>query len=319
MAETGRSPAQPAVVLGLTFLLIGLTFALPFRLLPETVLREASPNWSMEVGNVYAVTAWAGWAHFIYAFRGQGGALSRMKDGYRNGRLALLVVVILASALILGGIRAAVGVSVFGGVVWVYFIDHFLKAELSFEGKDIRNRRWLSSYQPLITFGWLSIVLLDVGGVTAYPWLLWGVSLAIAAGVLIFDGWKNLAAGDVRSPLISLFFVAEALVWGTISRFGESVFLSGVYVFHIAAGSYFHYLGSYFYAQSKAQGRDKLLTPLSILAINLLVIGLGFAVATTRELAWFAPVLGVPWFTLWVAVHLVVSDAFPLVKQLKRA
>src|SRR5690606_22774960 len=41
---TSRSPAQPAVVLGLTFLVIGLTFALPYRLIPDAELKAMSQH-----------------------------------------------------------------------------------------------------------------------------------------------------------------------------------------------------------------------------------------------------------------------------------
>lgn len=312
MADSAaQSPAQPAVVLGLTFLLIGITFALPFELVPPSQSGDYSP----EVANVYACVAWAGWAHFLFAFRGQRGALAKVQNGYRNGRLIAYVACLILAISALVGIRWLSGVALFGAVVWVYFIDHFIKAEQSFEGKGSSAStivRWLSSYQPLLTFGWLSVVLMDVGHINSAPWLLWGISVAIGAVVLIFGGWKSLSTGDVRNPLLSLFFVAEALVWGTYSRYGGPQFLTGVYVFHIAAGSYFHYLGSYFFAKSKS--RDPMLNPLAILGVNLGVIGVGYLASHQPALQWLTPILGIQWFTLWVAVHLVISDVFPYLR-----
>ncbi len=312
MAETTQSPSQPAVVLGLTFLLIGLTFALPFQLVPEAHSGEFSP----EVANVYACVAWAGWAHFLFAFRGQGSALARIRDGHRNGRLLAYGACLLLTISVLVGLQWVSGVAAFGAVVWVYFIDHFIKAEQSFEGKRGSPAstlvRWLSSYQPLLTFGWLSVVLMNVGDINSSSWALWGTSLALGAVVLVFGGWKSLATGNVRNPLLSLFFVAEAMVWGTYSRYAGPQFLTGVYVFHIAAGSYFHYLGSYFFARSRS--KDGLLTPLAILAVNLVIVACGYAVAHQSSLRWLTPVLGIQWFTLWVAVHLVASDLFPVVR-----
>lgn len=317
-APATRSPAQPAVVLGLTFLLIGLTFALPFRLVPADEVAATSEHWSAEVGNVYACVAWAGWAHFLFAFRGQRNALARLSDGLKTGRLLAFVGCVALTVAVLFGVRWAVGPSLFAAVVWVYFIDHFIKAEQSFEGHQSANVpllvRWLSLYQPLLTFGWLSVVLLNVGQINDRLWLVWTVSLLLAIVVLAFGGWKKLALGDARATLLSLFFIAEALVWGAFSPYGGPMFLAGVYVFHIAAGSYFHYLGSYFYAQSRSRARDVMLTPLAILGINLLIVALGYAVARYDVLTWLRPVLGIQWFALWVGTHLVVSDVFPLIK-----
>lgn len=322
MSETApRSTAQPAVVLGLTFLLIGLTFALPHLLVPQQERGAVSEFLSPETANVYACVAWAGWAHFLFAFRGQGNALVRIADDFRSGRLAAYVISIAVTIGVLLGLRWLAGVSLFGAIVWVYFIDHFLKAEQAFEGKGGASTpilvRWLSSYQPLLTFGWLSVVLLNVGHVDYKPWLLWSVSLFLGLIVLIFGGWRDLTSGDSRSPLLSLFFVAEALVWGAFSRYGGQMFLTGVYVFHIAAGSYFHYLGSYFVANARARAEDRWLTPLAILAVNLGIILAGYAVARSDSLQWLGPILGIQWFTLWVAVHLVLSDLFPSIKKWK--
>ncbi|HMS55608.1 MAG TPA: hypothetical protein PKA27_09435 [Fimbriimonadaceae bacterium] len=317
MTEVAKqSPARPAVVLGLTFLLLGATFALPFALLPnpeDLFGGKVSP----EVANVYAIAAWAGWAHFLYAFRGQGQALSRLKDPARADRLIIGVLVLSAVIAGLAFIRSSVGVGLFSAVVWIYFIDHFLKAELSFEGRsfaaDASWRRWIYSYQPLIAFTWLSIVLLDVGQITSHQWLLWTVSIVLATLFLFTSGLRDLGLGSPRNPLLALFFLAEALVWGTFSRYGGSMFNTGVYIFHIAAGSHFHYLGCYYVGQ--ARSKDWWLSATGVLLVNLTVIGVGVATAYLDALRWLRPILGVEWFTLWVGVHLVASDLFPYIKR----
>jgi hypothetical protein len=319
MAESpARSVAQPGVVLGLTFLLIGLTFALPYKLIPESVLSKTSENMSLEVANVYAVVAWAGWAHFLFAFRGQSTAFSRSNDPDRFRKLAGYGFVVALAAIALFGLRWLMGTMLFSAIVWVYFIDHFIKAEQTFEGTRVKRpgffMRWLASYQPLITFAWLSAVLLNVGNMNSDPWLLWSVSLALAVVVLVFGGWRKLTSGDARGPLLCLFFIAEALVWGTYSQFGGPMFLTGVYVFHIAAGSYFHYLGSYFYANAKSRGNGLL----PILAVNAALIGLGLLVVYHDAFHWLTPVLGIEWFTLWVGLHLVSSDVFPYLRARTR-
>lgn len=316
MAE--RSPAQPAVVLGLTFLLVGLTFALPVTLVPASERFGVTQYLSAETGNVYACAAWAGWAHFLYAFRGQRNALASNHDGLRTGRTLAYVFLVALSVAVLVAVRWAAGPALFGAVVWVYFIDHFIKAEQSFEGKRPAHSsilvRWASSYKPLLTFAWLSAVLLDIGGVDSHPWTLWTVSLSLGGLVLLLGGWRDLTSGDARGALLSLFFVAEALVWGAFSSYGGPMFLTGVYVFHIAAGSYFHYLGSYFFASARAKGRDRFVTPLAIVMVNAAIIALGYGSANFEGLAWLEPVLGIQWFTLWVALHLVTSDIFPMIK-----
>ena len=319
MSETShRSPAQPAVVLGLTFLIIGLTFALPFLLVPQIQRSAMSEFLSPETSNVYACVAWAGWAHFFFAFRGQGNAIVRMRDDFRSGRLIAFISITAVTILILLGLRWASGPSIFGAVVWIYFIDHFLKAEHVFEGKGNAPTpmlvRWLSSYQPLLTFGWLTAVLMNIGDVSSHHWILWIVSLLLGLIVLVFGGWKKLISDDARIPLLSLFFVGEALVWGALRPYGSQMFFTGVYVFHVAAGSYVHYLGSYFVARARTKTNDKLLLPQSILLVNLAIIGLGYIVIHTPVLYWLNPIFGIQWFTLWVAVHLVSSDLFPNIR-----
>jgi hypothetical protein len=306
------------VVLGLTFLAIALTFALPFELVPQGQVSETSANMSPEVANVYACVAWAGWAHFLFAFRGQGSALLRLRASVGSGRLLAFAACVALALVALSMVRWVSGTALFGAVVWVYFIDHFLKAEQTFEGQDPLKtsslRRWLSSYQALLSFGWLTVVLTNIGGVNTYPWVLWLVSLLLALLILFCGGWSKLARGDSRNALLSLFFVAEALVWGTFSHYGGPMFLTGVYVFHIAAGSYVHYLGSYFFANARSKSKDVVLSPPIIVAVNVAIVVLGYFVVRTDSLQWLSKVLGTQWFTLWVALHLVSSDLYPYFK-----
>ena len=314
-------PALPAASFGLTLFVLGLTFALPVALLPTVNGQTQFKNLSPDMMNVYACTAWAGWAHFIYAFQGQARALRKSPDAVSLKRIALYIGGILVALTALFLLRWGLGVALFGGLVWLYFIDHFIKAELAFEGHAMQRPgswdRWIVSYQPLLTFGWLTIVLLNVQDVNSRPWPLWGISVLLGAIVLL-GSWNRLKSGDARGPLVALFFVCEALVWGTISQRGGDVFLTGVYVFHIAAGSYLHYFGSYFMGMSRSQGRDFWLRPLTILGLNAAVIGLGILTARNDAFSWLRPILGVEWFTLWVGLHLVVSDLFPTIKSWKR-
>lgn len=304
-------------------MVIGLSFAWPTRLVPAWQTGLVNSHWSLEASNVYAVTAWAGWAHFLFAFAGQQQALSRAADAMAGRRLVWFLVVLLACLVVLLLVRLVAGPSLFGAVVWVYFIDHFMKAERKFSGGLTTSlspwKQWIRSYQLVFSFGWLSVVLFDVGQVNSYRWVLWGVSLAIAAAVLIAGGWHKLVTEESRIPLLALFFIAEALVWGTISPYGGPTFLSGVYVFHIAAGSFFHYLGAYFFARSHSRPAPWWLSPWAIAAVHVAVFAFGYVGANTPGLLVLEAILGVQWFSLWVALHLVASDLFPAIKTWKAA
>jgi len=100
--------------------------------------------------------------------------------------------------------------------------------------------------------------------------------------------------------------------------YGGPVFRTGVYIFHIAAASYFHYLGSYIYAFERSSGVDRWLTPIAIVGVNFVLILLGWAAARFVSMSWLTPVIGIQWFTLWVAVHLVSSELLQLFKGTAR-
>ncbi|MBS1719051.1 MAG: hypothetical protein JST35_01245 [Armatimonadetes bacterium] len=303
-------------IIALSALIIGLSFALPFKLIPPGSMGQLSP----EATNLYAVTAWAGWAHFLFAYQGQSRGLLAGRSAPRILTFLALIAVALA---ILIGLRSVVGQGVFGAVVWAYFIDHFLKAEQFFAtGKaapETLLARWVRSYQPILTFGWLTIVLLDFGQITSYQWIVWGVSLAIGLLIISTGGWRDLIEGDRRGTFISLLFVAEAAVWGTLSGLKIPVFLAGVYTFHIAAGSFYHYLGAYFAAHARRKKGEWWLGAAGVIGINLAVGLLGYAVSHVPELRWLFPVLGAEWFTVWVGLHLVASDLYPVIRRWPQA
>jgi hypothetical protein len=315
---TKPSPALPAVTLGMTFLLMGLTFGLPLQVVPPNFLHEAFPHYSAETGNVFAFVAWAGWAHFVFAYRGQIQAITRPSEDLKVQKLLLFIATLSLIVLILVIFRSILGLSLFSGLVWVYFIDHFVKSEWVFDGNHAAQnsflRRWGALYQPLLAFSWLTIVLNNVLNVIAYPWVLWGTSIAMGSLFLLAGGWKRLAHGEFRGPILSLLFVAEAVVWGSVGRYAGPTFLVGVYVFHVAAASYFHYLGSYFYASHTFEARQSTIRLGPVLVVNVIVMALGIIVVRTDSLSVLKPVLGLEWFTLWVAAHLIMSDVFRNIK-----
>jgi hypothetical protein len=318
-AEAKQPSNRPWLAFALTFLLLGLGYALPITLVrtpPSGIWPEAI---APEILNLYALTAFAGWAHFVFSYRGQWMATQRMRSSSRAlywATLGLVLAVFIA-------LRHLIGVAIFSALVWVWFIGHFVKAETVFAGApvDERTSRWsgfLTSRQPVMAFAWLSAVLFNVGEIEKHRWVLFGVTLALSAAMLLSGGWRQLAQGDRKLPVISFFFLGESLVWGTYGPYMTPAFRIGVYVFHVAGASFFHYLGSYAYGYERTGDRWLRLGPVTF--TNLVLIFLGSTVARNAWTAtWFrdlfSPVLGISWFTVWVALHLAASDLLPLWKR----
>lgn len=302
------STSRPFLALGLTFLLLGLGFASPFRLAPHPPEHIWQGAISVETLNLYALIAFAGWSHFIYAWRGQWHAVARLKA---PNRLAywLLVTAMLFGLIVL---RKWLGVAVFSLAAWIYNIAHFVRAEVFFSGT--RKTRALF-YSPVVAFAWFTLCLFQAGPLHDIR-IVFVCTILLATLILVAGGWRLLASGEVRLPLLTLFLLGETLVWCTYSPYMSEAFRVGIYIFHIGAASFYHYLTAYFYAESGNNlTKDPLIRPLSILAINIMIISAGIAVAWLPALRWLRPLLGVEWFTLWVALHLAASDFFPYWKR----
>jgi hypothetical protein len=303
--------SRPTLSLALTFLLMGIGYAFPLPLVAHAPARMWAGQMAPEVLNLYALTAWMGQAHFFYAFRGQAKALAKQPE-----RGILFYALVALTLLELIGLRLLIGVGLFSALVWIYFIGHFAKSERVFQSSQFQEQKTihLACYQPVIAFAWLTLVLFNIGHLDTRPWLLIVITLVLAAFVLVFGGWKALSSGNARFTVLALFLLGECLVWGTYGRYMSPAFRVGVYVFHIAGASYFHYLGSYFFGSARTS--DPLLRPGAIVAVNLAVILAGWASGFIAWLHWLTPLLGLEWFTLWVALHLVGSDLFPRLRRL---
>jgi hypothetical protein len=146
---------------------------------------------------------------------------------------------------------------------------------------------------------------------------LFAGSALIGSAMLAFGSWRQLAQGSRKLPLVAFFFLGESLVWGTYGPYMTPGFRTGVYVFHVAGASFVHYLGSYAYGRERTG--DRWLGWGPVVSCNLLLILLGSIAASGRMLLWLGflltPVLGVGWFTLWVALHLAASDLLPVWKR----
>jgi FtsH-binding integral membrane protein len=312
--ELKQPASRPWLALALTFLLLGVGFSLPFPLVKSVPSGIWSGAISPEVLNLYALTAFAGWAHFLYAGRGQWGALARLKWQWRAGYWALVA----AALTILVGLRALLGIGLFSALVWIWFIAHFVKAEVVFAGDLLPRSRnaWRTAWSPVVSFAWLTVVLFDAGHIQQHRSLLLACTIILAFLVFGSGGWQQLFHGGQKLALVSLFFLGESLVWGTYGAYMTPAFRTGVYVFHVAGASFFHYMGSYAFGRYRT--RDRLLAIGPILVVNLVVIVLGWVVAAAwsnpanQVVQWaLTPVLGIGWFTLWVALHLAASDLLP--------
>ncbi|HEY9686626.1 MAG TPA: hypothetical protein V6C52_06595 [Coleofasciculaceae cyanobacterium] len=118
--------------------------------------------------------------------------------------------------------------------------------------------------------------------------------------------------------LLGCFLVGEGLVWGMYRQYMDSHFQNGLYVFHIAIASSYHYFRSYDFAgrllrrksapaTSRAVANRYLVT---ILMVNGLMIVLGVQFIWNESLPLVNLFFDVRFFTVWVGLHLVASDGF---------
>lgn len=113
--EGKQATSRPYLALGLTFLLLGIGFALPVRLAPEPPKGIWKGAISTEVLNLYALTVFAGWAHFIYAWRGQWHASRRSAAPAFFGYWAIILFLLLGLVLL----RGWIGIGVFSLLAWI--------------------------------------------------------------------------------------------------------------------------------------------------------------------------------------------------------
>lgn len=187
-----------------------------------------------------------------------------------------------------------------------------VKAEILFSGT---RKSSVAYYSPVAAFAWFTLCLFQLGPLKNGHAVFLG-SLLIAAAILVGGAWRLLASGDVLLSLLTLFLLGETMVWASYGPYMSEMFRIGVYIFHIAAASFYHYLTAYFFAESHSASRNnRMLRPLSILCVNVAVIALGLAAAWLPTLRWLRPLFGLEWFTLWVAFHLAASDLQPFWKK----
>ena len=217
--KPAQASSHPWLALALTFLLLGLGYGLPFPLVPTAPTDLWQGKVAPEVLNLYAFTVFMGWAHFVFAWRGQWAAIRRMRPGWQLGYWMLITVALVA----LIGLRSWLGVALFSALAWIWFIGHFVKAEVVFAGaapdSEVKKTAWHESSQrvldysvsrqPVVAFAWLSLVLFDVGHIQEHRWALFAGCLLLAGSMLAAGGWKQLSHGSHRLPAVALFSSAS--------------------------------------------------------------------------------------------------------------
>jgi hypothetical protein len=210
--------------------------------------------------------------------------------------------------------RAQAGLRIFDSVIWVYFIPHFIKAELHFIKNcqpELTPSALVLYWFPTVGFAFFTFTLFAPISISFHPGILIAVAclcvvLALAGRVL------QQLSEPAYAPfaLLGFFFIGEGLVWGTYSKYMTPQFRQGLYVFHIAVASFYHYFRSYGFALRKMRKKTFNGYLLAVVLVNLGLIGLGVWVAWHPAWRCAQFVFGLPYFTFWVGLHLISSDIF---------
>jgi len=290
---------QSALSLGLSFLITGIGFALPFLLFPGFEYSQKM-NRAPEILNLFCLVAWMGLSHFTFAYQGHFRTVARSRSFF-----AKYIIVLIVSTLLLFSLRASIGVAIFSSIAWLYFISHLLKAEMYFSGV----RDWQVFVLPLLAFSFFSFALLAPDIWVQAPYLFGG--LAICLVPFAIKSVRTKLGDSFSRPLllIAMFLIGEGLIWGKYRPYMTPEFRDGVYTIHVALASFYHYFKSY--EHMRARGQSSIL---KILLVHFAVIGMGFyTLHYLRETA-FIYLFGVQYFTVWVWLHQWMSDAFNWMK-----
>lgn len=291
-------------------MLTGVAYALPFAIYPAT--HSFNGPTSPEILNLYFIVAWMGIAHFIYAYYGQGKALAKNRK-----MLFPFAALVLAGAGVLIALRHFAGYMIFSFLMWIYFLPHFVKAEVHFTSaldKSPTTAKAGVFLFPAIAFSFFTFALFGPESLISNRWNLIGGAVAtLAVGFAM--GLKNQLEDRQLSKygLLAIFLIAEGLVWATYRKYMVFQFQQGIYVFHIAMASFYHYLRSYDFAWrmgiSRGQPSKKGFLP-GVVGVNLAVLGIGFMLVNYLPKAPSKYLFDVSYFTFWVGLHQYASDCF---------
>ncbi|MFN7139681.1 MAG: hypothetical protein ACK4UN_10100 [Limisphaerales bacterium] len=302
-------PAAPS--LALTFVFAGIGFAFPLLLFPET--HPLHGPVSSEILNLNFLVAWMGLAHFVFAYKGQFAAIKR------HSRSAALVFFggLAVSAAVLLILRSLLETRIFDFLVWIYFIPHFIKAELFFARStdSAAEEKWVLYWFPALAFAFLTYALFGPRELSFNTALLLGLAFLCVLAGGVGGIQKQLVSGNAKYALLGFFFIGEALVWGTYSKYMTPQFRQGVYVFHIAVASFYHYFRSYGFALRRQFSQEQVTRYVNtIVSVNVAILGIGLF-SVYREQPLLQPVFDVTNFTFWVGLHLVASDLFGFLRS----
>ncbi len=309
-----RFPGAPS--LAFTFLTVGAAYALPFLLFTET--HPLNGPISPEILNLNLLVAWMGLAHFVFAYQGQAKALRSRSDVRLTG---LFLISLGLGAGALTALRWLAGARIFDALVWVYFIPHFIKAELHF-GRATRDEaegldQGVALYWfPALGFAFFTAALYSPLAISFHTqFLLAGAAVCVLAGLK--GGILRELSEPTRATyaLLGFFFIGEGMVWGAYSKFMTPQFRQGLYVFHIAVASFYHYFRSYGFALRRLPAGKARSYWNVVIVVNLLLIVAGSWIAHHPEWGWGQPLFGLTFFTFWVGLHLISSDVFTFLKR----
>lgn len=331
--------------------LVGVAYSLPFALYPSS--HQANGPTSPEILNLHFVVAWMGLAHFIYAYRGQAISLLKTKQ-----KILPFLSLLGLGAAILVALRHWLGYMYFSFAMWIYFLPHFVKAELFFSQKlngdslaEISSDARVYLF-PAIAFTFFTFALFAPIEIISNRWNVLALAL-----ITLASGMALRLKDQLKDPrlskyaLLAIFLIAEGMAWATYRKYMVFQFQQGVYVFHIAMASFYHYLRSYDFAnltshaatkrallnakensadeqkpnetkaleeklhEAKPQTTKSVSLWPGIVAVNLAVIALGYLLSNEWPEAPSKYIFDVSYFTFWVGLHQYASDVFNWLKK----
>ena len=309
-------PGAPS--LAFTFITVGAAYALPFLLFSQN--HPLNGPVSPEILNLNLLVAWMGLAHFVFAYWGQGKSL--LSPGIAHGRPLIFLCSLVLAGVLLALSDKLLPAALFDAVIWVYFIPHFIKAEIHFKRasqSEIAARSVVLYWFPALAFAYFTAALFAPLKVSSNT----GILLA-GAGVCVLAGLMGGILRQLAQPayatwaLLGFFFVGEGMVWGAYSKYMTPQFRHGLYVFHIAVASFYHYFRSYGFALRRLAPERVRVYMAVIVLVNLLLIAVGCWIACHPDWGWGQPLFGITFFTFWVGLHLISSDIFTALRKLRR-
>lgn len=297
-------------------LLTALAYALPFSLYPAT--HPFNGPTSPEILNLNFMVGWMGLAHFIYAYYGQAKALSR-----DHKKIAPYLGLLIVGVSVLLTLRHFLGYMLFSFLMWIYFLPHFVRAEILFTNtpnvkSEVAARPGVYIF-PALAFAFFTFALFGPVEFISNRW-----NLILLAEATLGAGFALGLVRQLKDKQLSIYallavaLIAEGMVWATYRQYMVFQFQQGIYVFHIAMASFYHYLRSYGYARRMGTlagtPMNKLFLP-GILAVNLSVIAIAYILANYFADAPTRFVFDVSYFTFWVGLHQYASDVFNCLKR----